>query len=133
MDIEEVAKNAPEKIFREFINPLIGLQEYQARKIAFNLDLKDLSFKEFVTFIKNLYKAYEDSDANLFEINPFSNPYLIGAVMVSMSALLSIIYIKPMQAIFSTVALGLGHWLIVIFFSGIIAFINSMYLYIRRM
>lgn len=70
---------------------------------------------------------------SLFEINPFSNPYLIGAVMVSMSALLSIIYIKPMQAIFSTVALGLGHWLIVIFFSGIIAFINSMYLYIRRM
>lgn len=69
---------------------------------------------------------------SLFEINPFTNPYLIGAVMVSISALLSIIYIKPLQAVFSTVALSLGQWLIVIFFSGIIAFINSMYLFITK-
>lgn len=69
---------------------------------------------------------------SLFEINPFTNPYLIGAVMVSISALLSIIYIKPLQTVFSTVALSLGQWLIVIFFSGIIAFINSMYLFITK-
>ncbi|NLZ47317.1 MAG: calcium-translocating P-type ATPase, SERCA-type [Clostridiales bacterium] len=69
---------------------------------------------------------------SLFEINPFTNPYLIGAVMVSISALLSIIYIEPLQGIFSTVPLNLGQWLIVIFFSGIIAFINSMYLFITK-
>lgn len=69
---------------------------------------------------------------SLFEINPFTNPYLIGAVLVSISMLLSIIYIVPLQSVFDTVALSLGQWLIVFFFSGIIAFINSMYLYLQR-
>lgn len=70
MDIEKVAKHSAEKIFREFVDPLIGLQGFQARKIAFNLQLEGKSFKEFILFITNLYKAYESSDASLFEINP---------------------------------------------------------------
>jgi Ca2+-transporting ATPase len=69
---------------------------------------------------------------SLFEINPFTNIYLIGAVLVSVTMLLSIIYIVPLQAVFDTVALNFGQWLIVFFFSGIIAFINSMYLFIQR-
>lgn len=69
---------------------------------------------------------------SIFEIKLFTNPYLVGAVLVSITMLLSIIYIPFFQAIFHTVALTLGQWLIVIFLSGIIAFINSVYLYINR-
>lgn len=70
MDIEEVAKNTPEKILREFIDPSVGLQPFQARKIAFSLGLEGKAHKEMVKFITALYKAYEDIDAGLFEINP---------------------------------------------------------------
>lgn len=69
---------------------------------------------------------------SLFEINPFTNIYLLGAVAVSVFMLLAVIYIAPLQNIFDTVALGLGQWLIVLFFSGIIAFINSLYMYLQR-
>ncbi len=70
MDIEEVAENTPEKVLKEYVDPMAGLQPFQAREIAFNLGLSGLAFKNFVKFISNLYKAYVGSDASLFEINP---------------------------------------------------------------
>ncbi|WP_055668093.1 calcium-translocating P-type ATPase, PMCA-type [Desnuesiella massiliensis] len=69
---------------------------------------------------------------SIFEIKLFTNIYLVGAVLVSTIMLLSIIYIPVFQGIFHTYALNIGQWAIVVFFSGIIAFINSMYLYIKR-
>ncbi len=70
MDIEEVAHNTPEKIFKEWIDPLVGLQPFQARKIAFNLGLSGKANKEMVNFVSSLYKAYIACDAAMFEINP---------------------------------------------------------------
>lgn len=70
MDIEEVAEKTPEKIFKEWIDPAVGLQGFQARKVAFALGLEGDAFKEMVKFIGNLYKAYEDTDSSMFEINP---------------------------------------------------------------
>jgi succinyl-CoA synthetase beta subunit len=70
MDIEEVAEKTPEKIFKEWIDPAGGLQPFQARKVAFALGLEGQAFKEMVKFITNLYKAYDDTDSSLFEINP---------------------------------------------------------------
>ncbi|MGV3586831.1 MAG: ADP-forming succinate--CoA ligase subunit beta [Adhaeribacter sp.] len=70
MDIEEVAEHSPEKILKEWIDPRVGLQPFQARKVAFNLGLEGEAFKEMVKFIQALYRAYEDTDASQFEINP---------------------------------------------------------------
>jgi succinyl-CoA synthetase beta subunit len=70
MDIEEVAAKAPERIFKEEVDPKTGLQGFQARKIAFNLGLSGTAFKEMVKFVTALYKAYDSIDASLFEINP---------------------------------------------------------------
>jgi succinyl-CoA synthetase beta subunit len=70
MDIEEVAHNTPEKINKEWIDPALGLQPFQARKIAFNLGLSGNAFKEMVKFVTSLYNAYISIDASLFEINP---------------------------------------------------------------
>ena len=70
MEIEEVAKNTPDKIIKEWIDPGIGLQPYQARNVAFALGLEGKAFKEMVKFIRALYKAYIGSDSSLFEINP---------------------------------------------------------------
>ncbi len=70
MDIEEVAEHTPEKIFREWVDPTVGLQGFQARKIAFNLGLSGQAFKEMVSFITALYKAYDATDSSQFEINP---------------------------------------------------------------
>jgi succinyl-CoA synthetase beta subunit len=70
VDIEQVAESTPERIFREPINPSFGLLPYQARRIAFNLDLSGTAFKEMVKFVTKLYQAYVGSDASLFEINP---------------------------------------------------------------
>jgi succinyl-CoA synthetase beta subunit len=70
MDIEEVAHNTPELIYKEWIDPALGLQPFQARKIAFNLGLSGGAFKEMVKFVNALYKAYTSIDASLFEINP---------------------------------------------------------------
>lgn len=70
MDIEEVAESSPEKIVKEWIDPRVGLQGFQARKVAFRLGLEGKAFKEMVKFIFALYKAYEDSDSGMFEINP---------------------------------------------------------------
>lgn len=70
MDIETVAEKTPSLIFNEEIDPSVGLQNFQARKIAFNLGLSGEAFKNMVTFVTALYKAYIKSDATLFEINP---------------------------------------------------------------
>ncbi|MBN2683538.1 MAG: ADP-forming succinate--CoA ligase subunit beta [Bacteroidales bacterium] len=70
MDIEEVAAKTPHLIFKEEINPAVGIQAFQARKIAFNLGLTDKALKEMVKFVIGLYNAYESCDASLFEINP---------------------------------------------------------------
>ena len=70
MDIEKVAEETPHLIFHEEIDPAVGLQGFQARKIAFNLGLSGQAFKEMTKFVHALYKAYESIDASLFEINP---------------------------------------------------------------
>jgi len=70
MDIEEVAAKTPDKIVKERIDPSLGLQPFQARKIAFSLGLKGIAFKEMVRFVNALYKAYVNTDASMFEINP---------------------------------------------------------------
>lgn len=70
MDIETVAEETPEKIFKEFIDPALGLQGFQARKIAFNLGLSGAAFKAMTKFVASLYAAYVGCDASMFEINP---------------------------------------------------------------
>lgn len=70
MDIEDVAHNTPHLIFKEEVDPRVGLQGFQARKVAFNLGLEGEAFKEMVKFVNALYKAYENIDAAMFEINP---------------------------------------------------------------
>jgi succinyl-CoA synthetase beta subunit len=70
MDIETVADKTPERIHREEVHPGVGLRPFQARKIAFNLGLEGKALKEMTAFVTSLYRAYESSDASLFEINP---------------------------------------------------------------
>jgi len=70
MDIETVAEKTPHLIFTEEIDPSIGLQSFQCRKVAFNLGLSGLAFKEMTKFVSSLYKAYVSTDSSLFEINP---------------------------------------------------------------
>lgn len=70
MDIEEVAEKTPHLIYKEEIEPSVGVQAFQVRKIAFNLGLSGKAFKEMTKFIIALYKAYENCDASMFEINP---------------------------------------------------------------
>lgn len=70
MDIEEVAEKTPELIFKEEVDPGLGLQAFQARKIAFNLGLSGKAFKEMTKFVSALYKAYVETDSSMFEINP---------------------------------------------------------------
>lgn len=70
MDIEDVAHNTPELIHKEHIDPAIGLQPFQSRKIAFNLGLTGEANKQMVKFVSNLYKAYIGTDSGMFEINP---------------------------------------------------------------
>ena len=70
MDIEEVAEKTPHLIFTEEVDPKVGLQAFQCRKIAFNLGLIGTAFKEMTKFVSALYKAYDGIDSALFEINP---------------------------------------------------------------
>ncbi len=70
MDIETVAEKTPELIHNEEIDPKIGLQGFQARRIAFNLGLSGAAFKDMVRFVFAIYNAYESCDSSLFEINP---------------------------------------------------------------
>ncbi len=70
VEIEKVAAETPEKILKEYVEPSIGLQQFQARKLAFGLGLEGDKFKNAVKFLMGLYKAYEETDASLAEINP---------------------------------------------------------------
>ncbi len=70
MNIEEVAHDTPEKIFKEWVHPGGGLPGFQARKIAFNLGLSGNAFKNCVKFVTNLYNAYVGLDCSMLEINP---------------------------------------------------------------
>lgn len=70
VEIEKVAAEKPEAIIKEYVDPKIGLQPFQARKIAFGLGLKGNQVKNAVKFILSLYKAFVESDASLAEINP---------------------------------------------------------------
>ena len=70
MDIEEVAAKTPQKILTEFINPLLGVAGFQARKIAFALGLKDKQVGQFASMLAAIYKAFIETDASLIEINP---------------------------------------------------------------
>ncbi len=70
MNIEEVAEKTPERIYKETIDPLTGVTDFQTRKIAFNLGLSGEAFKQMGKFVKSLYAAYVGCDASMFEINP---------------------------------------------------------------
>src|SRR5258707_10527455 len=71
MDIEQVAEENPDAILKEYIDPGMGLEAFQARKIAFKLGLKPQQINPAVQFLTSLYKAFLDTDASLIEINPF--------------------------------------------------------------
>ena len=71
MEIEEVAAKEPEKILKEAIDPAVGLQAFQARKLAFGIGLPKEAVNKAVTFMTALYRAYVDLDCSLAEINPF--------------------------------------------------------------
>jgi len=70
VEIEKVAAETPEKIIKVWVDPAIGLQPFQTRELAFALGLSGDNFKNFQKFIKQLYAAYEATDASLLEINP---------------------------------------------------------------
>lgn len=70
VDIEEVAEHSPEKIIKEWIDPLTGFRGFQARRLAFGLGLSGAAFKSFVAFIQKLYTAYEALDCSMLEVNP---------------------------------------------------------------
>ncbi|MFH1196720.1 MAG: ADP-forming succinate--CoA ligase subunit beta [bacterium] len=70
VEIEKVAEETPEKILKVWIDPSVGIQSYQARELAFGLGLTGSAFNSFLSFIQKLYKAYEETDASLLEINP---------------------------------------------------------------
>lgn len=70
VEIETVAEETPEKIIKEWIDPVEGFQGYQARRLAFGLGLSGSSFKSFVSFIQKLYAAYAAMDCSMLEVNP---------------------------------------------------------------
>lgn len=70
VEIEKVAEETPEKILKEFVDPAVGFQDFQARNLAFGLGLTGDAFKNGVKFLKALYKAYDEMDCSLAEINP---------------------------------------------------------------
>jgi succinyl-CoA synthetase beta subunit len=71
MEIEEVAHATPEKIYKEYIDPAVGFQPYQARSLAFKLGLKPTQISQATSFMLGLYKAFIETDSTLMEINPF--------------------------------------------------------------
>lgn len=70
VEIEKVAAETPEKILKEYVDPTVGFQPFQGRRLAFNLGLSGTAFKNFLDFVPKLVRAYEELDANLVEINP---------------------------------------------------------------
>ncbi|MBV8892927.1 MAG: ADP-forming succinate--CoA ligase subunit beta [Acidobacteria bacterium] len=71
MEIEQVAAETPEKILKQYIDPGMGLEPFQARKIAFELGLKPAQLSSALEFLRSLYRVFAESDASLLEINPF--------------------------------------------------------------
>jgi succinyl-CoA synthetase beta subunit len=71
MEIEEVAAKDPDAIVKAYIDPAVGFQPYQARKLAFALGLKPTQINDAVKFMQGLYKAFVETDSSLLEINPF--------------------------------------------------------------
>ena len=71
MEIEQVAAEKPEAILKEYVDPGMGLEAFQARKLAFALGLKPQQVSEAVRFMTGLYRAFQDTDSSLMEINPF--------------------------------------------------------------
>ncbi|HEY4904782.1 MAG TPA: ADP-forming succinate--CoA ligase subunit beta [Candidatus Sulfotelmatobacter sp.] len=71
MDIEQVAAETPDAILKQYIDPGMGLEAFQARKIAFQLGLKPQQINPAVKFLSSLYKAFLDTDCSMLEINPF--------------------------------------------------------------
>ena len=70
VEIEKVATETPEKIIKVWINPLLGMKSFQARKLAYGLNLTDSAFKEATATFMKMYACYQDTDASLVEINP---------------------------------------------------------------
>ena len=70
VEIEKVAAETPEKIIKVWINPLLGMKSFQARKLAYGLNLTDSAFKEATATFMKMYTCYQDTDASLVEINP---------------------------------------------------------------
>ncbi|MCG8685645.1 MAG: ADP-forming succinate--CoA ligase subunit beta [Desulfobacterales bacterium] len=70
MDIEEVAEKTPERIIKVQVDPLMGIQGYQLREVAFGLGLKGPAFKQFAGLLSNLYKCFVENDCSMLEINP---------------------------------------------------------------
>ena len=70
MDIEEVAQHTPEKITKEYIDPIVGLTDFQARRVAFFLNTPNKAFNQMVQLLKGLYKVYIEKDCSIVEINP---------------------------------------------------------------
>lgn len=70
VDIESVAENTPDRIFKEEVDPAVGIMPFQCRRIAFNLGLSGKAFKEMQKFVAALYDAFIGCDASMFEINP---------------------------------------------------------------
>lgn len=82
VDIEKVAEKTPDKILKEYIDPVIGLQNFQLRRMGFQLKLSSSSFNSFTSFISTLYRAYQAMDCSLLEVNP-----LVSTVMGDFIAL----------------------------------------------
>ncbi|HMM75430.1 MAG TPA: ADP-forming succinate--CoA ligase subunit beta [Gammaproteobacteria bacterium] len=72
MDIEEVAASTPEKIFTASVDPVLGLLDYQTRRLGFSLELNDAQRKQLATILKGLYRLFLDKDLSLVEINPLA-------------------------------------------------------------
>ena len=101
----------------------------------YGMDLKTCRTLTLCTLIlSQLIHVFEcrSEKHSIFEINIFSNIYLVGAVLISIFLVLCVIYIPFLQGVFHTVPLNVGQWFIVLFFSGIIAFLNSMYLFLAK-
>lgn len=70
VEIEKVAEETPDKIIKVWIDPEVGLSGYKSRELGYGLGLEGNAFKDFIKFINNLYRAYEELDASLIEVNP---------------------------------------------------------------
>lgn len=101
----------------------------------YGMDLQTSRTLALCTLIMSqLFHVFEcrSEHYSIFEMKLFTNMYLFGAVLVSIVMLLIILYIPFFQGVFHTVPLNLAQWTIVIFFSGVIAFINSLYLFLKK-